>query len=421
VTIDGPDAPAVPTEVPITASTPYPRLYRRADGRVFGGVAAGLAEHLGVPVVRVRLALVVLTVLGGLGAVLYAAYWAVLPQDPAGARTNGRDAGQLVAFGALALGGLLLGVLITGGLLFGTVGLAVVVILGAGLIWHRADPVQRRKWAEPATRTPWTGPLLGDASRLQAVVRLAAGAILVVIGLVGFLARYGDLASAREGLFFGGILLAGVGVVAGPWMWRTVVELRAERAERIRSQTRADIAAMVHDQVLHTLALIRRNAEDPREVARLARGQERELRNWLYKPTASPEEKLAAALEAVAAEVEDTFAVTVDVVVVGDGDVDEALGALVQATREALVNAGRHAGVSAVSLYAEVEPDAVSVFVRDRGAGFDPASVDGDRHGVSGSIVGRMERHGGSADIRTAPGEGTEVRLRMSRTTRGAA
>jgi signal transduction histidine kinase len=248
-----------------------------------------------------------------------------------------------------------------------------------------------------------------------------AGGGLVLVGLIGFLAWFGELSAVREGLLFAGVLLAGVAVVAGPWIWRTMVELRAERAERIRSQTRADIAAVVHDQVLHTLALIQRNAEDPREVARLARGQERELRNWLYKPTASPSATLAAAIEAAAAEVEDTYAVTVDVVVVGDGAVDEPLGALVQAGREALVNAGRHAGVAAVSLYAEVEPDAVSVFVRDRGAGFDLGGVDGDRHGVTGSIVGRMERHGGTAEIRTAPGEGTEVRLRMARATKGAA
>jgi signal transduction histidine kinase/phage shock protein PspC (stress-responsive transcriptional regulator) len=417
VTIDGPDPPPAPPEALITASTEHRRLHRRAHGRVFGGVAAGLADHLGVPVVAVRLGFVVLSGLWGLGALLYVSYWAVLPPDPARVRDGRRDSGQLAAFGALALGGVLLGLLLGGGAVLQTVWPAVVVILGVGLIWHRADPVQRRRWVPDHL---WTGALAGDGSRTQAAVRLAGGAVLVAVGLVGFLASTGELGVTRDGLFFGGVLLAGVALVAGPWMWRTVVELRAERAERIRSQTRADIAAVVHDQVLHTLALIQRNAEDPREVARLARGQERDLRNWLYKPTASPEEKLAAALEAVAAEVEDTYAVTVDVVVVGDADVDVPLDALVQATREALVNAGRHAGVGTVSLYAEVEPETISVFVRDRGTGFDLTSVDGDRHGVSGSIIGRMQRHGGSADIRTAPGEGTEVRLQVPRATRGA-
>jgi signal transduction histidine kinase len=354
--------------------------------------------------------------------VLYASFWAVLQLDPDRPTEKNRDAGQFVSFGALALGGLLLGWLVTGG--SGPLGMVwpvVIMILGAGLIWHRADPAQRLRWSSQAPRFPWAAVVIGGGSRWQTVFRLLSGGLLVGVGLVGFLAWSGELGAARDGLLFGGVLLAGVAVVAGPWAWRTVTELRAERAERIRSQARADIAAVVHDQVLHTLALIQRNAEDPREVARLARGQERELRNWLYKPTASPTEKLSAALEAAAAEVEDTYAITVDVVVVGDADVDEALLAMVRAAREALVNAGKHAGVATVSLYAEVEQDDVSVFVRDRGAGFEPGAVDGDRHGISGSIVGRMERHGGTAEIRTAPGEGTEVRLRMSRAARGAA
>jgi signal transduction histidine kinase/phage shock protein PspC (stress-responsive transcriptional regulator) len=383
-------------------------------------VAAGLADHLGVPVLGVRLAFVVLSGFGGLGAVLYASFWAILPSNPAEPGARDRDAGQLVSFGALALGVVMLGWLANGSGGFGITWPAVIGIFGAGVIWHRADPAQRRRWTWHTPPGRWAGFFLGDGGRTQAVARLVAGGLMVAVGVVGVLAGFGELGAAREGLLFGGVMLAGVTVVAGPWMWRTVVELRTERAERIRSQTRADIAAVVHDQVLHTLALIQRNADDPREVARLARGQERDLRSWLYKPAGSPTATLAAALEAAAAEVEDTYAVTIDVVVVGDTRVDEPLGALVQAAREALVNAGKHAGVSAISLYGEVEPDEVSVFVRDRGAGFDPGDVDGDRHGVSGSIMARMERHGGAAEVRTAPGEGTEVRLRMSRVARGA-
>jgi signal transduction histidine kinase len=241
--------------------------------------------------------------------------------------------------------------------------------------------------------------------------------VLVLIGLIGFLAFTGELRVVRDGLLFGSVLLIGVAVVAAPWLAKTVTDLRSERRERIRSQERAEIAAIVHDQVLHTLALIQRKADDPREVVKLARGQERELRNWLYKPTASPTERIAAALEAAAAEVEDTYAISVDTVVVGDSDVDERLIALVQAAREAMVNACRHAGVPSISLYAEVEPEQVSVFVRDRGTGFDLSTVDGDRHGVRGSILGRMKRHGGKAEIRSTPGEGTEVRLTMQRGT----
>jgi signal transduction histidine kinase len=167
--------------------------------------------------------------------------------------------------------------------------------------------------------------------------------------------------------------------------------------------------------VLQTLALIQRHADEPREVARLARGQERELRTWLYRPEDRQQSKLAAALESVAGEVEDAYVVQVESVDVGDAEVDEHLGALVQATREALVNAAKHAGVGTISLYAEVEPEEVTVFVRDRGAGFDPELVDSDRHGVRGSIVGRMERHGGAATIRSTIGAGTEVELSMDR------
>jgi signal transduction histidine kinase len=170
---------------------------------------------------------------------------------------------------------------------------------------------------------------------------------------------------------------------------------------------------MIHDQVLHTLALIQRNSGDTKSVLRLARGQERTLRNWLYKSSASPAERLSAALEQVAAEVEDTYAVAVETVVVGELEVSEPVAALVAAAREALVNAGRHAKVATVSLYAEVEPDLVSVFVRDRGVGFVLSTVDEDRHGVRGSIIGRMSRHGGKAEIRSEPGDGTEVRLSM--------
>jgi signal transduction histidine kinase len=165
--------------------------------------------------------------------------------------------------------------------------------------------------------------------------------------------------------------------------------------------------------VLHTLALIQRNSTDIKEVQRLARGQERSLRNWLYKPSASPTERFAAALEQAAAEVEDTYAISVETVVVGDTQCDDSVAALVAAAREALVNAARHAGVETVSLYAEVEAEELSVFIRDRGAGFDLTAVEDTRHGVRGSIIGRMRRHGGKAEIRSAPGDGTEVRLTL--------
>jgi signal transduction histidine kinase len=386
-------------------------------GRALAGVSTGIAEHLGVPVVYVRLVFVLLLIPSGVGVVLYAVFWVLLDIDPRDRIAEGPlrwELGKLVAFLGVALVcGIALAVAnVRGGyILAWCLG---VIAVGGVLIWRRAEDGQRQRWTELAPRFPWLALILaGD--RTATAARLGAGGLLVLAGLIGFFAATGELSAIRDGLLFGSALLVGVGVVVAPWLWRIGNDLRTERRERIRSQERAEIAAIVHDEVLHTLALIQRNAEDSREVTRLARGQERQLRNWLYKPAASPTERLAAALEAAAAEVEDTYAVTVDAVVVGDCDVDERLLALVLATREALVNAGRHAGVPAVSLYAEVEPSQVSVFVRDRGAGFDPSMVDDDRHGVRGSILARMERHGGEATIRSAPGEGTEVRLTMGR------
>lgn len=394
-----------------------PQLLRVSEGRLFAGVAAGLAQHLGFPVIAVRLVFIALAWFGGLGALLYAAFWAVLPlSGPDRPVQAKRDGGQLVAFAALAIGVQLVQLMNGGGGAQNAFGwLVAVVAVGAGIIWHQADPVRRRELAD-AMPLPWLARLVGDDYRGALGLRLAAGGALVLVGIIGLivvLAPLTDatLASILVGLLFTSIAVGGLAVVIGPLVWKMVTELRAERVARIREQERAEIAAMVHDQVLHTLALIQRNASDTRLVQRLARSQERSLRNWLYKPTASPAERFTAALEQVAAEIEDAFALTVDTVMVGDCEVDERVGALVAAAREALVNAGKHAKVSSISLYAEVEPDQVSVFVRDRGVGFDPNHINSDRHGVRGSIIGRMERHGGTAQIRSAPGEGTEVRL----------
>jgi signal transduction histidine kinase len=250
-------------------------------------------------------------------------------------------------------------------------------------------------------------------------VRLVGGGLLVIVGIIGILGFFAPstqtFSATITGMLYALLALAGLVLALAPLLWRIFGQLREERVARIREQERAEVAAVVHDQVLHTLALIQRNAGDSTSVVRLARGQERTLRSWLYKPTGSPNERFAAALEQVSAEVEDTYGIGVETVVVGDAEHDDRVAALVAATREALVNAGRHAKVGTVSLYAEAEDEQLTVFVRDRGAGFELSQVDEDRHGVRGSIIGRMQRHGGVAEVRSAPGEGTEVQLTMPR------
>jgi signal transduction histidine kinase len=403
-----------------TVSTEPRRLYRARDNRILAGVASGIAEHLGISVLGVRIAFVVLLGINGLGALLYAAFWAVVPARPGPADApRRRRLGQLLPFLAIALGVILLQVLLGFGGVGATVGwLVALIAFGAGLIWHQSDPERRRRWTQTVPQVPWLGAVLEESDRRAFLLRFIGGGVLVAIGIIGVVAFYGPLgmdsfSAVINGILFALVGLAGVGLVAAPVLWRTFGQLRAEREGRIREQERAELAAMVHDQVLHTLALIQRNAGDTKTVQRLARGQERSLRHWLYKPTGSPSERFGAALEQVAAEVEDTYAIAVETVVVGDHEVDEQVGALVAAAREAVVNAARHAKVGTVSLYAEVEPEQLSVFVRDRGTGFDPTTVEDHRHGVRGSIIGRMDRHGGRAEILSELGGGTEVRLIM--------
>ncbi|GAB2599517.1 histidine kinase [Paractinoplanes abujensis] len=396
---------------------PSRRLYRPRDHRVIAGVASGLAQHLGVPVLVVRIALVVLLGFNGLGLLLYAAFWAVLPQQVVTADPpQRRDLAMLLPFGAIGLGVVLLQALVFDDSVAGTAGwLIAVTAVGAGIIWHQSDPT-RRHLGGAVPQQPWLAAVVAESDRRFFLFRFIGGGVLVATGIIGVVAVYapaGSLTAVVNGVIFALVGLLGVGVVAAPLLWRMFNQLRAEREGRIREQERAELAAMIHDQVLHTLALIQRNSADIKEVQRLARGQERSLRNWLYKPSASPTERFAAALEQAAAEVEDTYAISVETVVVGDTECDERVAALVAAAREALVNAARHAGVSTVSLYAEVEESELSVFVRDRGAGFDMAGVQESRHGVRGSIIGRMQRHGGKAEIRSAVGDGTEVRLTL--------
>ena len=387
-----------------TAVAPaIPRAYRRPDIGLLGGVAAGLAEHIGTTSRVVRFCFIALAAAGGLGVALYGAYWIVLPTPP-GVRPRLPGwlefaAGTVVAVAAVAL---VATKLPAGGLVLPT----VLACLGGALIWRQASETERvrlRMLSRESLVADGTGRV-GRARIVAGAALVATGAALVLVGA--------DVRAIRDGVLAMIVTVIGIAVITGPWWMRLVAQLSEERTERIRSQERADIAAHLHDSVLQTLALIQRNAASPREVSRLARGQERELRTLLYGDRAASGQ-LADELRRHAGEIEDGYAVKVDVVVVGDIELTDDLAALVAAARESLVNAAKHSQSTAISLYAEVEPGAVHVFVKDRGVGFDPADVAPDRQGVRGSIEGRMERHGGTARIISSPGEGTEVRLMM--------
>lgn len=399
-----------------------PKLCRASTQRIAGGVARGLSEHLGVEVLLLRVGFVALSAFAGLGLALYAAFWIFVPQGPgagnagAPARDRGRGRGRhqaLALIVALIVGTMLTGV---GGSTDGRSPgdwIWPLVMAGPGvlLLWRQADEAQRQRWFS-----------LDGRSRVEIVLRTFVGAALVLSGLVFFSLGRGGLGDALAAMRGAGLLLVGLLVIFGPYLLRQTRELGAERTARIRAQERAEVAAHVHDSVLHTLTLIQRHVEDPREVARLARAQERELRAWLYRPDGEePDRTFAVALGETAAEVEDAHGVSIEVVCVGDCPVDESLAALVAAAREAMVNAAKYAGGAAISVFGEVDEDVVTVFVRDRGPGFDPDAVPADRLGVRESVFGRMRRNGGSASIRSEAGEGTEVELEMRRADAGRA
>jgi signal transduction histidine kinase len=370
------------------------------------GVAAGTAAHLRQDPLVVRVAFVVLASFG-IGVVMYGLLWLTMPvaapgEDPTPGTvrlerpTGKRQVLVLVLLGIAAA--TLLGQvarLSSGDLVLPLIFVAV----GMAVIWRQLDT--DRTLDLPGVR--WA---------------LAGGAALAAGGLILLLATTGQLANARNGFAATLVILTGVVLATAP-IWRRLLDSRAEeRSARVRSEERAAVAAHLHDSVLQTLALIQRHAEDPQAVSRLARSQERELRAWLYDPKVVREGGTWAGLVAqMVSDVEADHAFLVDPVVVGDAPVDEELAALGAATREALVNAAKHSGATAADLYTEAAPDRVSVYVRDRGKGFDPSEVPDDRRGLRDSVSGRLTRLGGTAVVRSAPGEGTEVELVLPRGT----
>ena len=419
-----PGRPALPVPAP-----PPRRAHRDLEESIVGGVAAGLARHLAVSARWVRVGFVVSTALSGLGVVLYAGLWMLLPAGgrfevaapgiesaSRGGRRPGRisrlgDLGPVLVLSVLAVGAVLSVSAVFGG---GAVLWPLAVgVLGVALLWRQADEAQRERWLDATGSINPVRVVLGDGG-WASYARLGFGIALIAVSLGLFALRGGSLDVARDVTLAGLVGVVGLALVAVPWLFRLASELTAERAERVRTQERADVAAHLHDSVLQTLALIQNNASDAATVSRLARAQERDLRAWLYVGESADELTVANALRGVAAEVEDAHGISVDVVSVGDTDLTEQLRPVVAATRESLTNAAKHAGVPQVDVYAEIGATGIDVFVRDRGRGFVLGETPEDRYGVRHSIIDRMQRHGGRAEIRTAPGEGTEVRLRLS-------
>jgi signal transduction histidine kinase len=401
--------PAPAAASPATSERGYEPMRRDPANGYIGGVCAGFAARLGIDPLLIRIGFVLTLAAGGAGIPLYVIGWALIPAEgperPVVARLLNRRDTWLVAagMGCLTLAAVLL--LRNWGLWFGDkiIWPAVIAAAGGALIWRQSQ-----------TATPEARAHREQLPR-EAVNRAGVGAALVVGGALLFLSLNDALAPARDVVLPVAVVLIAVTIILAPWWLRLVRGLASERSARIRSQERAEVAAHLHDSVLQTLALVQKRADDPREVAALARRQERELRAWLNGTGDRPADTVARALEAIAAEVETAHGVPIEVVAVGDAPLDAGTEALVAAAREALVNAAKFAGGAAISVYAEVGDGRVQAFVRDRGAGFDPAAVSADRRGLRESVVGRMERHGGRATVHAAPGSGTEVELVIER------
>ena len=353
------------TQIPILS------FERRERDRVVAGVCGGAADALGVDPTLVRLVFAVLALAGGAGILLYFALWVW---------TSSRRPVLAVLILAAATMALLQ-----------SLGVPTAVVIGAGLMVGGIVLLARRG----ATLRP------GGSRLFVPGIALAMGGAVLMLDHLG---------SSRP--FVGpGALAGALALILGPYLW----QLAAERTERIRLAERAAMAARIHDSVLQTLALVQRDADDAPRVRALARRQERELRRWLYGRGYDGATTVADALADAVAEVEGAHLTQIELATSGDAPLDGALGELVLAAREAMVNAAKHAQSDEISVYAEVEDAAVAIYVRDRGIGFDQAAVAADRRGIAESIEGRLRAAGGSATITSSPGNGTEVELTMPR------
>jgi signal transduction histidine kinase len=397
-------------------------LRRSREDRLAGGVAAGLAARVGLDVTVVRLVFVLAALAGLFGAAAYVLAWLLIPATgeesniASRALVDRRGLALAAGVGSLLVLALLIASALGASWLGSLAWPLIICAAGTVLIWRNAavdEQAMIRRLGEPLLG------LAGGGGRSRTLLRVSLASLLLAAGLGILISGHPSSQVLRP---LGGVALvvAGIVLVLGPWWLRIARDLVVERQARVRAEERADMAARIHDSVLQTLALIQRRADQPQQVIQLARAQERELRSWLFggRAPGAPDGQattLADGIQLIQREVEAQHGITVEVVTVGDCELGDDLNAMLAAAREATVNAAKWSGVPVVSVFAEAEPAQVSVFVRDRGRGFDPEAVPADRKGVAESIRARMARRGGSAVVRSAEGAGTEVCLTMPR------
>ncbi|AUD73422.1 Histidine kinase sensor of two component system [Bifidobacterium breve] len=410
--------PLLPARMPLT---------RPKRGRWLTGVCKGIALHLGISVMWVRLAFIALTCLYGAGIIAYVFLWIFMPAgDPqavasaehipveqaplargnqpaqAGVEDTAVSAESLSEAiqrapkpASVALAGFVL--LAISLLLVGTGADSQLIIplllglAGIALAWMNLSP---------------------NGTQLLSML---GGIALIFIGWAVYVSNVtyaGWGTSPRRIMLSGFIMIACIVLAVMPWANAMLQRLSREQALKEREEERADMTAHLHDGVLQTLALIQLHSEDPSTVFTLARGQERELREWLYQERSTSDRSVSAGLKQIAAEVEDEHGKPIEVVTVGDAHPSAQTDALLDATRQALVNAVTH-GSEPVSLYCEATDTTVEVFVRDHGEGFDIDAIPPDRLGIRESIIGRIKRRGGTVEIVSRAGWGTEVRMHM--------
>jgi signal transduction histidine kinase/phage shock protein PspC (stress-responsive transcriptional regulator) len=401
------------------------RVRRDPEHGVAAGVFAGLGRRLGIDPLILRIGFgIAVFASGGVALIPYAFAWAMIPAEGQGPPAAARLGSLTLRIGSgwrVAAGGGLL--MLSALLVFRQLGIwwsdafvwpLVLAAAGAALLWRTLRAPSPDIVAEAVPDRTRTAAAPAPRSALRELYRGGFGVALVVGAALLFLSSNNALGAARDVVLVVVVVVVALALVLAPFLWQLGRKLAAERAARIRSQERAEVAAHLHDSVLQTLALMQKRANDPSEVVALARRQERELRSWLADGAGPHGDGFAAVLQRAAEEVEDAHRVEIELVTVGDRPIDDAGGAVIAAAREAMTNAAKFAGDSGqVRVYAEIDGERVSVFVRDRGPGFDADAVPADRRGMRESIVGRMERHGGRATINSVLGEGTEVELEL--------